>query len=1043
MKGFPPFRLDTENQCLWRRSEGPDDQRVMLTPKAFAVLSYLMEHAGRLVTQDELLEAVWPDTFVQPEVLKYQIADIRGTLGDRARNPLFIETLPRRGYRFVAKVTEDNPAGALTPASPDRGKLVGRERELGALRDCLRKALKGQRQIVFITGEPGIGKTALVDEFQRLAAAEEPSFRIARGQCVEGYGGMEAYYPILEAVGQLCRGPGGKRVVDILAAQAPTWLVQFPALLNRDQRQMLQREIQGATRDRMLREIREALDTVHVEAPLLFVFEDLQWVDPSSIDLLSAFARQRTTAKTMVIITTRPVETVGPDHPLHRLKQDLLVHRLCQEMNLGQLSQAEVAEYLGAESLGGDLPEGFAELIHRHSEGNPLFMIAALEHMAEHGQISRDSGRWRLRVPIEEMALEVPETLRQMIESQIEHLTSEQQRALEVASINGVLFSASVNAIPAGLDEGQFEERCDLLSRRFHMVRWAGSREFPDGTVSVRYEFAHALYREVFYRRQTPGRRAKLHRRVGERLEELFARHESEAAAELAGHFEQAGDWQRAIQYLLLAADTAARRFEPRQAAEILEHALDLLKKLPDAERAESEAGILERLAGIYAALGDMRVNETYAALSARAAHFGLIDVEVRALLEWAFIVSWESSERGLELLERALQVVRTLDPTKHLPEHAACLFFRLWLYGWNSQDAEEYRNAIGEIRKLGSRHVVAPHLLNYSWIQWCSSEYRESLRSYADGMTMLLDVDSVHPSLSGIRWRLWEHVRQLNLVFLGEWGDALREIEKAIAMAHKNGDYFFRARAMQLRRAWLHLQSCDFGGVLTICESPVPVVRDPMLHVPPDSPPPFPYPFPQFPVLRGLAETALGEYDRAREYLFAARDDMDRRKTMNDWYWRMPLESALTELWLAEGNVTQARPQAERFLSVTLTTAELTWQALAWEVNARVAMAELDAPRAQQCIAKALSTMEGFELPLASWRVHATACEFHRNAGDQDSAERHRALSRETIMKLANSLPAEEPLRRIFLSSPMVRRVFGDPKTQESRPKAIDAAHY
>jgi hypothetical protein len=142
----------------------------------------------------------------------------------------------------------------------------------------------------------------------------------------------------------------------------------------------------------------------------------------------------------------------------------------------------------------------------------------------------------------------------------------------------------------------------------------------------------------------------------------------------------------------------------------------------------------------------------------------------------------------------------------------------------------------------------------------------------------------------------------------------------------------------------------------------------------------------------------------------------------------------------LAEGNLTEARLQAERFLSVTLTTAERTWQVLAWEANARVALAELDAPRAQECIAKASSTMEGFEVPLASWRVHASAFEFCRNAGDRASAERHRALSRETILKLANSLPAEEPLRHIFLASPMVRRILGDAETREAR--VFEAAH-
>jgi DNA-binding winged helix-turn-helix (wHTH) protein len=295
-KEFPPFRLDLVNQCLWRQREKGADERILLTPKAFAVLRHLVEHAGHLVTQEEFLEAVWPDTFVQPEVLKYQIADIRGALGDRAKNPLLIETLPRRGYRFIAPVSEGEPARPEAPAKSCQSSLVGRDRELGTMHGCLRGALEGYRQIVFISGEPGIGKTALVDEFLREVAAKEPSLRVARGQCVEGYGGTEAYYPMLEALGQLCRAPEGNRVVEILAAQAPTWLVQFPALLNHEHRQALQQEILGATRDRMLREIREALDTLTSEAPLLLVLEDLQWVDSSpsiSSQRLRAAAAQR------------------------------------------------------------------------------------------------------------------------------------------------------------------------------------------------------------------------------------------------------------------------------------------------------------------------------------------------------------------------------------------------------------------------------------------------------------------------------------------------------------------------------------------------------------------------------------------------------------------------------------------------------------------------------------------------------------------------------------------------------------------------------
>ena len=103
-KEFPPFRLDTVNQCLWRRADSGEELRVILRPKSFAILRYLVDHAGRLVTQDELLGALWPGTHVQPEVLKRHIFDVRDVLGDDPKHPTYIETVTRRGYRFSAAV---------------------------------------------------------------------------------------------------------------------------------------------------------------------------------------------------------------------------------------------------------------------------------------------------------------------------------------------------------------------------------------------------------------------------------------------------------------------------------------------------------------------------------------------------------------------------------------------------------------------------------------------------------------------------------------------------------------------------------------------------------------------------------------------------------------------------------------------------------------------------------------------------------------------------------------------------------------------------
>jgi DNA-binding winged helix-turn-helix (wHTH) protein len=1038
MKEFAPFRLDTVNQCLWRRRDKGDDERILLTPKAFAVLRYMVEHAGRLVTEDELLEAVWPDTFVQPQAVKSQLFDVRRALGDNPKTPLFIETLPKRGYRFIAAVNESRAAALAVPSKSAQNTLVGRDRELAELGACLRTTLVGQRQIVLVTGEPGIGKSALIDAFQDRSASDVPGIRIARGQCVEGYGGKEAYYPMLEALGQLCLGSEADFVVQTLAAQAPTWLVQFPALVKPEHRELLPREILGATRERMLREIGEALETITSRTPLLLIFEDLQWVDHSTVDLLSALARGRASAKLMLIVTYRPVDLVLSNHPFKGLKQDLLVHQLCREIALEPLREAEVTEYLTARSSETSLPAGLAWFIHRHSEGNPLFMVAALDHMTQRGLISRENGSWQLRVALEEVALEVPETLREMIEAQIERLSADEQRALEVASVTGAAFSTGVSAAATNFNPEDFEDLCERLSRRHHIVRSAASQQFPDGSVSPRYEFVHALYREVFYRRQGLGRRAKLHRRIGERLESLYSGRLSEIAPELAHHFEEGSDWPRAVKYLRLAAETTRRRFAHPEAAVLLRHALELASKLPEAERAAAETETLEKLAMTYAASYDPRALETYEALGARAAHHGLIDVEVRALIGLAFPTSLTSSQRGLDLVDRALRLsARQEYPLMRARTRARGFFWRLWAGGWNPRDAREFHSAFAEIRRAGDRRMLAPHLIDYSFIQWSSSEYREAHRSAVESFVIAAEGSEENPYLSPAypKSHLASHfaaqaILPWSLLFLGEWGEALREIEAGMTMVGKAGDPRNLQR-LRYNQAWIHLNAMDFAGVLAICEPVLPTAGDPASV----SQVRFCL------VLAGLAETALGNHARALERLLTARSEMDGQMVMLDWYWRMLLESGLTEVWLAKGDLVQARPQAERFLEVTLATTERTWQALAWEANARVAVGEGDVPRAQDCIVKALSTMEGFEVPLAAWRVRATAADLAQRAGDEELAAHNRELSRATILKLANSLPAEEPLRNIFLSAPSVSKVLGNAERsshiRSSRPPA------
>jgi DNA-binding winged helix-turn-helix (wHTH) protein len=1021
MQEFPPFRLDPMNQCLWRRRTTVADERILLPPKAFAVLHYLVAHAGRLVTQEELLEAVWPETYVQPEVLRNHIFDIRRALGDSPQAPRFVETLPRRGYRFIAAVRD--LAGAepaeLPAAAP--APLVGRARALGALREYLQQAVRGQRQLVLVTGEPGSGKTALVDAFQRQAIREVPGLRLARGQCVEGYGGTEACYPMLEALGQLCRSGA---VVQTLATHAPTWLVQFPALVTPEHRATLQRELLGATRERMLRELNAALETLTATSPLLLVIEDLQWVDPATVDLLAALARGRGPAHLLLLGTYRTEDVALAAHPLQTLTAELLVHGLCHELPLEPLGEADVAAYLAAAAAGAEVPEGLAGLVHRRSEGNPLLMVMILDDLTERGLLARTPGRWQLTVPLEDIEPQVPESLRRVVEARLARLAPEEQRVLEVASVAGVVFTAALCAAAADLDADDVEARCEALARRGHLVSAAGWQQFPDGTVSSRYAFIHALYREVCYGRQAPGRRARLHRRIGAWVEARFAQRRREVAAELAQHFEAGAEWARAVQYWQLAAETAVHRYIPARATALLQHALSVVRKLPEAERAEPETAVLETLAQLYYVSFDMRVLVTYEALAARAAQYGLRDVEVRALIDMAHPLGWISAPRCLEVLERALRLsAEQSDPVMRAHTQARCLVQRVWVGEWNPDAAEACRTALTELRQAGDRLALASLLIDDSFIQWCSSVYRQAHQSIMESLAILSEGGVENPYLIIAHWKS-QMVLPWVLLFLGEWGEALHELTAAIAMAEKNGDAR-RVQTFRVYQAGIHFQAMDFAGVRAICESLLPELGEPAWSS-----------WRRFCLVwAGTAETALGNYERAWWYLVTAREEMERQRVMLDWHCRLLLEVGLTELWLAQGDLAQARSQAERFLHATLATAERTWQALAWDANARVAEAEGDLPRAQACIARAVATMEGFEVPLAAWRVHATAAALYARTGPSDVADQHRALSRTTILQLANALPAEAPLRHTFLAAPAVVHVLGEAARPRQAP--------
>jgi predicted ATPase/DNA-binding winged helix-turn-helix (wHTH) protein len=595
MKQFACFQLDTQNECLWRNGD-----RIALTPKPFAVLRYLVENPQRLVTHDELLEALWPETYVQPQVLRTYVLELRKVLGDDAGNARFIETVPKRGYRFISPVGEVSYAAGYDyeskPGTTQPTELLGRGNELKYLHQAMAVALQDERQVVFVTGEVGIGKTALVDGFCRQVSADGKC-RIARGQSVEGFGGKEPYYPVMEALTQLCTENGDAKSLRILQQKAPNWYAKLPCAMTSEIRSV---PAAGSSvpSERMLGELCDAIEAMAAEKPLILVFEDLHWADHSSLDLISALARRRGPVKLLLIATYRPGDVSDAQHPLKGLKQDLLTRKLCVETEVHPLAKTAVREYLTRE-LGPAVPQGVTSFLHQHSEGNPLFMIAMLEHLKARDYLRQSNDIWQLTCPLAEIDMGVPTALSELIELQIDRLDPEEQRLLEAASLIGIAFPAWAAAAALNGDLEEIEDQYEKLTRRLPFLHSAGHDELPDGTQSAFYVFTHGLYREVLYKRQSSSRRARRHLRVAERLLQLFAGREQDVASELALHFEAAGDWVRAAEALMTSAKHHLRRGDREEAAMLLRQASRLLENLPERERNLAAVSIRKQIASL------------------------------------------------------------------------------------------------------------------------------------------------------------------------------------------------------------------------------------------------------------------------------------------------------------------------------------------------------------------------------------------------------------------------------------------------------------
>jgi tRNA A-37 threonylcarbamoyl transferase component Bud32 len=509
-----------------------------------------------------------------------------------AKDPVLRPTASEVEEALAALAGDSQPAFASGAAIVER-RTVGREHERAKLRQAYTAARDGRGRIVTVMGEPGIGKTILVEDFLTELARLPERPLLVRGRCSERLAGAEAYLPVLEALDSLLHSASGS-VPSLVKNVAPSWYVQVAHGESSEASVARVREDAPAvSQERMKRELGALLLEVSRLRPLVLFLDDLHWADVSTIDMLNYLAGRFDQMRLLVLATYRPADMTLAQHPFLGIRDELSAHGALEEIPLAFLERRDVERYLTLMFPRHRLPSSLAEKIHAKTDGSPLFMADVVRYLRDSGSIVERDGEWVLTTPEADAFRELPASIRSMIARKIEQLEEVDRKLLVAASVQGHEFDSAVVAEAIEMGPADVEERLDALEHVHVFVKRIKEHEFPDLTLSLQYQFVHVLYQNALYGTLQPTRRASLSGRVAR---SLVAHHPGEHAAiagRLAALFESARDFGRSAEYFLAGARHAGGLFAFREALSLAERGISVLRGMPDGpERLQHELGL-------------------------------------------------------------------------------------------------------------------------------------------------------------------------------------------------------------------------------------------------------------------------------------------------------------------------------------------------------------------------------------------------------------------------------------------------------------------
>jgi len=940
-------------------------------------------------------------------IVRVQMRRLRGRLeqyyATEGRHDAIVVDIPKGAYTPTFRVVAPGDAatkrlGAVAP------HVVGRDSELAALRTAFDNASDGRGTMICFSGEPGIGKTTVVEAFLDELSRREPQCQIARGRCSERLAGTEAYVPLLEALDDLLHQQG-ESLAWLLHAVAPTWYAHVTP--QSAAAAAAAGAAAPASRERLKRELMAFVRELTGRAPLVLFLDDLHWADASTINMMAYVAERIRPERVLIIGAYRPADLLIAEHPFVHAKRELQVHGVYHDIDLRFLTRDEVDRYLSLEFPGHNLPPELAQRVHAKTEGNPLFMSDLVRLLRDRCVLVERDGRWQMEGELGAVERSLPPTVRSVIDKNIGALGGVERRILSVGAVQGMEFDAVVVARTLKMDAAEVEDRLDHIDRVHGIVHLAGEHELPAATLTSRYRFTHILYQNVLYDELTPARRSSVSLEIARTLADAYGDRTSLVAAELALLFEAGRDYAMASDMFLAAARNVTRVYAAREAIALAARAVAAASKLDGLRRWSRvmparllSAAAHESLTELEEALSE------YDAAERAAEEMGDSDARVHVIYRKSFtlLLTRRLSEVRVEG-QRAMALARAADSTTGLASSDAILGIERWASGDIPAATDHLDRAITVLRARDPFGHAALAVLVRGGVHTFALEHEEAEGAVNWGRERAAAHSGGFESLFALFFLARTRGNR------GLLTGAAETLEEGLRLAELLGDRFWLPR-MANTRGWILTELCDSDAALRVNLEAARMAQE----------------------IGDVEAECMARINAARDYLTlddpqSAREELRQAQLRCEqdqwfrWVYFPRLQAEFARYWITQGDMRQALTCGQMSLADAERTRSRKRMAWAHGLLGEIAVHEERMEDAGRQYAAALEILSRYGCPTIEWRLLRSAARAAAIAGNDGTSSELAARAAAVAQSVARSIHSDAA-RRLFLKSKAIREL-------------------